>query len=81
MDIAIVGLLQCGKTAVFDALTAGHGQHAGREHVGVVKVPDERLERLAALVEAKKVTAAELRFHDLPALFERGAAPSAKGGP
>ncbi len=77
MDLAIVGLSLCGKTSVFSALTAGHGQAAARgEHIGVVKIPDERLEKLAALVGAKKVTPAELRLHDLPALFERGAAPS-----
>ncbi len=79
MDIAIIGLRQSGKTTVFEALTAGHGQrpdgHRG-EHLGVVKVPDERLERLGALVQAKKVTFADIRLHDLPPLFERGAAPS-----
>ncbi|MBI2913961.1 MAG: redox-regulated ATPase YchF [Chloroflexi bacterium] len=77
MDLAIVGLALCGRTSVFNALTAGHGQAATRgERLGVVRIPDERLEKLAALVGAKKVTAAELRLHDLPPIFERGAAPS-----
>jgi GTP-binding protein YchF len=79
MDLAIVGLSQSGKTAVFRVLTAGHGSAAaeGRgEAIGAVKVPDARLQKLAALVGARKVTPLELVLHDLPPLFERGAAPS-----
>lgn len=76
MDLAIVGLPLSGKTATFRALTAGHAQagDARREHIGVVRLPDERLERLGALVQAKKVTPAELRLHDLPPLFGEGVA-------
>lgn len=76
MDAALVGLPAAGKTTVFNALTAGHGRAIGTEQIGVVKIPDERLEKLAALVKAKKITPLELALHDLPALFERGAAPS-----
>jgi GTP-binding protein YchF len=79
MDLAIVGLPFSGKTAVFRALTAGHGSAAadGRgEAIGAVKIPDERLQKLADLVHAKKITPVEVVLHDLPALFERGAAPS-----
>ncbi len=79
MELAIVGLRAAGKTAVFQALTAGHGSgqmDARGEHVGAVKIPDERLNRLAALVKAKKVTPLEVLLYDLPPLFERGAGPS-----
>ena len=78
MDIAIVGPAQSGKTAVFEALAASHAQHgdARREHVAAVKIPDERLEKLGALVAAEKVTPAELRLYDLPPLFEKGRAAS-----
>ena len=78
MDLAIVGPAQSGKTTVFDALAAGHAQHgdARREHVAAVKVPDERLEKLAALVASQKVTPVELHLHDLPTLFEKGRAAS-----
>jgi hypothetical protein len=77
MDLGIVGLMASGKTTVFNALTAGHGSTAaGAEHIGAVKIPDDRLDRLAALVKAKKITPLEATLHDLPALFERGAAPS-----
>jgi ribosome-binding ATPase len=82
MDIAIVGLPQAGKTTAFRALTAGHGSASadGREAVGVVKIPDERLEKLAVLVKAKKITPIEVFLHDLPALFQKGAAPSGPAG-
>jgi GTP-binding protein YchF len=79
LDIAIVGLPAAGKTTVFRALTAGHGSTsagARGENLGVVKIPDERLEKLARLVGAKKVTPLEVTVHDLPPLFVRGAAPS-----
>ncbi|MDO8616649.1 MAG: DUF933 domain-containing protein [Dehalococcoidia bacterium] len=79
MDIAIVGPQLSGKTTVFRALTSGHGGAAAGAHgenIGVVKVPDERLFKLAELVQAKKVTPLEVRLHDLPPLFERGAAPA-----
>jgi len=82
MDLAIVGLPAAGKTSVFKALSAGHGSggDSRAEHIGAVKIPDERLEKLAALVHAKKVTPIEVFLHDLPPLFERGAAPSGEAG-
>ncbi|MGD0205051.1 MAG: redox-regulated ATPase YchF [Dehalococcoidia bacterium] len=82
MDLGIVGLPLCGKTTVFNALTHGHaeagGHRAGVEtHIGVVKVPDERLNKLAAQFQSKKVTPAELRYLDLPAM----GATFGRGGP
>jgi len=80
VDLAIIGLPQSGKTALFKALAADHGGEEQRlaaerqEHVAVVKVPDQRLERLADMVQPKKVTPAELRLHDLPAPLQRGVA-------
>lgn len=77
MDLAIVGPPLSGKTAVFRALTAGHGPAEGRgEHLGVVKLQDERLQRLAELAGSRKITPVEARLHDMPPLFGRGAAPS-----
>lgn len=79
MDFAIVGLSQAGKTTLFRALTAGHGSASagtGQELLGAVKVPDDRLDKLAELVHAKKVTPLEIRLHDLPPIFNRGQGPS-----
>jgi len=83
MDLGIVGLPLCGKTTVFNALTHGHaetgGYRAGVEtHIGVVKVPDERLSKLAAQFQSKKVTPAEVRYIDMPAM---SATSSQGGGP
>src|SRR3989304_4161715 len=77
MDVAIVGLRSAGKTTVFNALTSGHGSSgAGAEHIGVVKIPDERLVKLGEFARAKKITPVQGTLHDLPPLFEKGAAPS-----
>lgn len=70
MNIAIIGLPQCGKSAAFNALTAGHaaaeGGGAAPVQVGVVKVVDPRLDALERMYLPRKVVYAELRFWDLP---------------
>ncbi len=71
MQIAIVGLAGAGKTTVFNTLTRGNAQTGGfggmELHVGVVKVPDERLERLAAVFRPRKIVHADVTYVDLPA--------------
>ena len=71
MQIAIVGLAGSGKTTVFNTLTRGHAETGGfgglTLNVGVVKVPDERLDRLAAIFRPKKVIQADVTYADLPA--------------
>ena len=58
MQIAIVGLAGSGKTTVFNTLTRGPGRdrrlRRGHLNVGVVKVPDERLDRLAAIFKPEE---------------------------
>lgn len=71
MQIAIVGLAGCGKTTVFNTLTRGHAETGGYGgvtlNVGVVKVPDERLDKLAAVFKPKKIVHADVTYVDLPA--------------
>jgi len=71
MQIAIVGLAGCGKTTVFNTLTRGHAETGGygglQLNVGVVKVPDDRLDRLAAVFKPKKIVHADVTYVDLPA--------------
>ncbi|MGD0019845.1 MAG: redox-regulated ATPase YchF [Candidatus Limnocylindrales bacterium] len=71
MQIAIVGLAGSGKTTVFNTLTRGHAQtggYGGMElHVGTVKVPDERLDRLAEIFKPKKIVHADVTYFDMPA--------------
>jgi hypothetical protein len=71
MQIAIVGLAGSGKTTVFNTLTRGHAETGGfgalELHVGVVKVPDDRLDRLAEIFKPKKIVQADVTYVDLPA--------------
>src|SRR5574341_1046950 len=69
MDIGIFGLPKSGKTTIFNALT--HSQAAttayaseDEHHVAVVKVPDARLDKLAALFRPRRVIPAEIRYTD-----------------
>jgi hypothetical protein len=72
MKIGLVGMPGSGKSTVFGALTGiavdtGYAAGAGKANVGVVKVPDPRVDALAALYSPKKVTYAETTFTDLAA--------------
>ncbi|MDH4348989.1 MAG: YchF family ATPase [Gemmatimonadota bacterium] len=68
MKIGLVGFAGSGKTTVFNTLTGlsvptGFG---GTVHLGTVKVPDERIDRLSAMFKPKKTTYAEIVFSDIP---------------
>ncbi len=69
MQIGIAGLPGAGKTTLFNALAHQHAQvggYAGAEpNLAVVKVPDERLDRLSELFQPRKHTPAEVRFVDV----------------
>jgi GTP-binding protein YchF len=71
MQVTIVGLPGSGKSTVFNALTGGHAETGGfsggraAPNIGVVKVPDERLDRLAELFHPKKVTPADVTYVDV----------------
>ncbi|MBN1515826.1 redox-regulated ATPase YchF [Candidatus Sumerlaeota bacterium] len=68
MDIGLIGLPQSGKTTVFQALTGQQPTGSGHmePNVAVVKVPDERIDRLAELFHSKKIVHATVRYVDLP---------------
>ena len=71
MQVTIVGLPGSGKTTVFNALTGGHAETGGfsggraAPNVSVVKVPDERVDRLAELFKPKKTTYADVTYVDV----------------
>jgi ribosome-binding ATPase YchF (GTP1/OBG family) len=70
MKLGIVGLGRSGKTTVFNALTRRAGETAppGGNVVpalGVVPVPDPRVEWLSALYKPKKTTHAQITYMDL----------------
>jgi GTP-binding protein YchF len=75
MKVGIAGFPHSGKTTVFNALT---GQHAavggftepGKVHLGTIKVPDPRVDRLSAIFHPRKTTYAEIVFVDFPPASE-----------
>jgi ribosome-binding ATPase YchF (GTP1/OBG family) len=75
LSVGIVGLPGAGKTTLFTALTRAHGHGFGKENIGMATIADDRLERLAALVGARKVTPATIRVVDVP-----GTGPQLLGG-
>jgi ribosome-binding ATPase YchF (GTP1/OBG family) len=66
LEVGIVGLPSSGKTTLFRALTRAETHGSGKEHVGMAQIPDERLDRLAETVGARKVTHASVRVVDVP---------------
>jgi len=70
MKIGLVGFPGSGKSSVFNALTGmavetGFGAHSDKPTFGVVKVPDSRIDALAAMYSPKKTTYAEITFTDV----------------
>ena len=70
MKTGIIGLSQVGKTSLFKILTKAQIAPANpREaHVGVAKVPDERLDRMAALYNPRKLVHASVEYVDVAAM-------------
>ena len=69
MEIGIVGLPHSGKTTIFNALTKGNAatsSYSNKPNVGVVKVPDERLDVLASIYNPRRVVAADVTYTDIP---------------
>ncbi len=69
MNLGIIGFARSGKTTIFNSLTgatAAVGAFGSRDaNVAVLKVPDERVDKLAEIHEPKKITYAEFQFVDI----------------
>jgi GTP-binding protein YchF len=73
MKTGIIGLPQVGKTSLFKILTKAKLEERGysnpREaHIGVARVPDERLDKLSDLYSPKKTTYASVEYVDVAAI-------------
>ena len=75
LEVGIVGLPGAGKTTLFTALTKAGGGGFGKENIGMASIADERLDKLAELVGARKITPATIRVVDVP-----GTGPALLGG-
>jgi len=80
LSVGIVGLPNVGKSTVFNALTAGKAEAANYPfctidpNVGVVPVPDARLERIQKHIKTQKVIPAIVEIVDIAGLV-KGASP------
>jgi len=78
MKVGIVGMPNAGKSTLFNALTQAGAEAAGypfttiEPNVAIAPVPDERLDRLAALLDSSPVVHESLEVHDIAGLV-RGA--------
>ncbi len=75
MKLGIIGKPQSGKTTIFNAASGQQesvGDYSQASHRAVIKVPDQRIDRLAELVSPKKKTYAEIEFLDAPGFTGKG---------
>ncbi|MBR4641625.1 MAG: redox-regulated ATPase YchF [Selenomonadaceae bacterium] len=76
LEVGIVGLPNVGKSTLFNAITKAGAEAANypfctiEPNVGVVAVPDSRLEVLTKLYNSKKTTPASVRFVDIAGLVK-----------
>jgi ribosome-binding ATPase len=70
LEVGIVGLPSSGKSMLFEALTGAKAQN----EVGMAAIPDPRLQQLADVVDARKVTPAAIRVSEV-----RGTGPALLG--
>jgi ribosome-binding ATPase len=77
-SVGILGLPRSGKTTLFEILMQGAGSASAsaagaRDMIGMVRVPDQRIDRLSAHYQPKKTTHAVIQFVESAAAAKSGA--------
>ena len=76
MKLGIVGLPNVGKSTLFNAITQAGAESANypfctiEPNVGVVAVPDERIEKLAKIYDSEKIVPTSIEFYDIAGLVK-----------
>jgi GTP-binding protein YchF len=84
LTIGIIGLPQSGKTSLFNALTkagapiSGYAASTVQANIGVVQVPDARLQPLTDIFQPKKVTPTTVEFVDVAGMGQASQAAKEK---
>ena len=85
MKLGVVGLPNVGKSTLFNAITKAGAMSANypfctiEPNIGIVDVPDDRLYKLAALYDCKKITHTSLEFVDIAGLVKGASAGEGLG--
>ncbi|MCL1993401.1 MAG: redox-regulated ATPase YchF [Spirochaetes bacterium] len=76
LNCGIVGLPNVGKTAIFSALSSAPAESANYQfstknpNIGIINVPDDRLEKLSAIFKPKRTIPATVEFVDIAGLVK-----------
>lgn len=76
LNVGIVGLPNVGKSTIFQAITSAPAEAANypfctiEPNVGIVQVPDERMDKITKFIQPKKVIPAVMEFMDIAGLVE-----------
>jgi ribosome-binding ATPase YchF (GTP1/OBG family) len=85
LTVGIIGLPQSGKTTLFNALTRAGAEISGyptstvQANRAVVQVPDERLQKLAAIFNPRKIVPTTVEFVDVAGLGQAAEGPKREG--
>lgn len=84
MKLALIGLSNSGKTTIFNALTgknivtSHYPSMSGEPHMGIVKVPDSRIERLSEFFKGKKQVYPTVEYIDYLGINTKDASQNTK---